>query len=396
MKVSFWLLLTGLLLPLGNAAAQERAGGETGPTLTQTVLYRRGTLGYHTCRIPSLVVTTKGTLLAFCEGRKHRGSDTDDIDTLLRRSTDGGRTWSPPRIVSDFGGDVAGNPTAVVDRDTGRIWLLNTWNSIEFPEPRIRAGFGEDSRRIFASCSDDDGKSWTEHREITRDVKKPEWSWYATGPGAGIQLGRGKSKGRLIVPCDHMLEKTGRSKYWSHVFYSDDHGKTWQLGGSVGRMNNECEAVELADGAVMLNMRNWDRGHRNRVVAVSRDGGQTWSPARQEKALPDPHCQGSIRRYSWPKEGARSILLFSNAASRCGRVNMTVRLSYDEGTTWPVSRTLHAGPSAYSCLAMLAHGQVACLYEGGQRHPYESIILARFPLEWLLAGQRAESEQTPK
>jgi sialidase-1 len=182
-----------------------------------------------------------------------------------------------------------------------------------------------------------------------------------------------------------MVGKFGRSKYWSHVFYSDDHGKTWKLGGSVGELNNECEAVELADGSVMLNMRTWDPTRRNRVVATSPDGGLTWSPARQETALPDPLCQGSICRYSWPEEG-KSRILFANAADAKERVKMTVGLSLDEGKTWPVAKLLHAGPSAYSDLAVLPDGTICCLYEAGKKGPYETITLARFPLEWLGEG----------
>ncbi len=344
-----------------------------------------GTEGYHSYRIPAMVVTNKGTILAFCEGRKFTGRDTDDIDTMLRRSTDGGKTWTGQQIVSEMGGDVAGNPTAVVDRDSGKIWLFNTWNSVKVSEEGTRAGFGKDSRRIFVTYSDDDGLTWAEHREITRDVKKENWTWYATGPGAGIQLQKGEHKGRLVIPCDHMAAESGREKYWSHVVYSDDHGRTWKLGGSAGDMNNECEVAELADGTLMLNMRNWS-DRCNRVAATSSDGGMTWSEARQETQLVDPKCQGSFRRHSLADEGGKNRLLFLNAASK-ERDHMTLRLSYDEGRTWPVSKLLHAGPAAYSCLAVMPGGDILCFYEAGARHPYETILFERLSLEWLTDGK---------
>ena len=360
-----------------------------------TDLYVSQQGGYRRYRIPAVVVTNRGTILAFCEGRKHTGRDTDDIDTMLRRSTDCGKIWSKPQVVADFGPDVAGNPCAVVDRRTGRVWLANTWNAITHPEPKIRPGYGKDSRRVFLTHSDDDGQTWARPTEITRQVKKQEWSWYATGPGRGVQLTRGPKKGRLIVPCDHMVGKFGRGKYWSHVIYSDDHGKTWKIGGSVGQQNNECEVVELVGNQLMLNARNWDRSRRNRVTAVSENGGGTFGPTRQAKALPDPHCQGSICRFSWPdttavdapwmkKTAGRSRIVFSNAATTSGRKRGTIRLSYDEGKTWPVARVLHAGGYAYSDLAVLPDGTLGCLYE---KDGYKAVTFARFTLEWLTGGK---------
>jgi sialidase-1 len=185
----------------------------------------------------------------------------------------------------------------------------------------------------------------------------------------------------LVIPCDHI--EAGTNHYYSHVIYSDDHGQTWHLGGRTPQHQvNECEVVELTGDRLLLNMRNYDRSQHHRQVAVSDDGGLTWKDQRFDPALIEPICQASLRRYSWPEEG-ENILLFSNPASETERVNMTVRLSYDEGQTWPATRTLHAGPSAYSCLAVLATGEIACLYEAEEEHPYESIVLAVFPLDWL-------------
>jgi len=355
----------------------------------QSALFISGLDGYHTYRIPALVVTTRGTLLAFCEGRKHGQADSGDIDLLLKRSTDAGRTWSAQQVVWHDEPNTCGNPCAVVDRETGIVWLLMTWNDGADTERHIIDQTSSDTRRVFVTSSQDDGVTWAEPREMTPAVKRTDWTWYATGPGAGIQIERGRHRGRLLIPCDHFEAETRRE--YSHVVYSDDRGKTWQLGGRTPRPQvDECEVVELTDERLMLNMRNYDRSARCRQVAISEDGGLTWGQQRLDRTLIEPTCQASIRRYSWPEQG-ENIILFSNPASESGRVNMTLRLSYDEGETWPVARTPHAGPSAYSCLAVLpspstplrAGSEIACLYEGGQEGPREAITLAMVTLEWL-------------
>jgi sialidase-1 len=216
------------------------------------VIYRSGDNGYHTYRIPALAVTTKGTVLAFCEGRKHNRGDTGDIDMLIRRSLDDGTTWSEQQLIWDDGENVCGNPCPVVDQKTGTIWLLMTWNRGDDPEKDIIAMKSTDTRRVFITSSENDGKTWTIPKEITELVKKPDWTWYATGPGAGMQIKNGQYAGRLVVPCDHIEAESKR--YYSHIIYSDDHGETWRLGESTPQHQvNECMVVELADGRLMLN-----------------------------------------------------------------------------------------------------------------------------------------------
>jgi sialidase-1 len=352
------------------------------PQVVGEPLYVSGQDGYHTYRIPALAVTAQSTVLAFCEGRKRSASDTGDIDLLVKRSTDNGRTWSKQYVIWDDADNTCGNPCAVVDRQTGTIWLLLTWNRGDDRESQIIARTSQDTRRVFVTHSTDDGVSWIEPQEITASVKKADWTWYATGPGSGIQIQHGPHQGRLVIPCDHIESDTGH--YYSHVVYSDDHGQSWNLGGTTpSHQVNECEVVELAEGRLMLNMRNYDRSQRNRQVAVSNDGGLTWTDQRFDSALIEPICQAAIRRLRWPNAEHQGVILFSNPASRDGRVNMTVRASYDEGQTWTASRVLYAGPSAYSDLAVLTNGEIACLYEAGQTHPYESIVFAGFPLQSL-------------
>ncbi len=352
------------------------------PTPLGAPLFVSGQDGYHTYRIPALAATPQGTILAFCEGRKNSSSDTGDIDLLVKRSTDSGRTWSPQQVVWDHEQNTCGNPCAVVDHDTGTVWLLMTWNRGDDQEGQIIAQTSHDTRRVFVTRSTDDGLTWDKPREITGEVKRAEWTWYATGPGSGIQIQQGPHKGRLIVPCDHIEANT--KHYYSHTIYSDDHGTSWQLGGTTPRHQvNECEVVELPGGRLLLNMRNYDRSKKNRQVAVSDDGGMHWEQQRFDATLIEPICQAAIERHSWPGDGSSSVILFSNPASQEGRVNMTVRASFDEGQTWGAARVLYAGPSAYSDLATLAGDAFACLYEAGQTQPYESIVFARVPLQSL-------------
>ncbi|MFM1557892.1 MAG: exo-alpha-sialidase [Roseibacillus sp.] len=330
---------------------------------SKAVFRSMGSRGTHTFRIPALLVTKKNTLLAFAEARRNGAHDSAEIDTVVRRSEDDGKSWGPEIVVFDGGGNVAGNPCPVVDQSTGRIWSLNTWNSSKVPENRIKSGFGEDSRRVFVTYSDDDGKTWAEPNEITTSVKRRDWSWYATGPGAGIQLERGKYKGRLIIPCDHKSLPTGKPHtYHSHIVYSDDHGKSWQIG-AVSEMGlNECEAVELEDGSVMLNSRNHGVDSFHRGVSISKDGGETFTSFRRDPKLLEPRCQASIHRYRWAVKNKPGIILFANPAQKW-REYLMLRMSYDDGKTWPDARIIYPYTSAYCDLAILSDGRIAVLYE---------------------------------
>ncbi|WP_406695560.1 sialidase family protein [Singulisphaera sp. Ch08] len=345
--------------------------------LTQLDIFVAGQDGYKSFRIPSLLVTPRGTVLAFCEGRKHTSGDSGDIDLVQRRSTDGGTTWGPLQVIADDGPHTMGNPCPVVDRETGTIWMLMTRNNGQDKEPQILDGSSRESRSVWVMKSSDEGLSWSPPVEITKQVKPPDWTWYATGPGVAIQL----ESGRIVVPCDHFLAKSKIGR--SHVIYSDDHGATWKLGGVAGERVNECQVAELSDRTLVLNMRNHPpkRG-QGRAISTSRDGGLTWTPPSLDLTLIEPGCQASLISLKDEQGRMSNRLLFSNPAS-AKRELMTVRLSDDGGRTWPRHKPLHAGPSAYSCLASLAGRGVGCLYERGERGPYERITLARFDLDWL-------------
>ncbi len=342
-------------------------------------LFVSGTDGYHSYRIPALVRTTNGTLLAFCEGRKDSRRDTGKIDLLLKHSKDGGASWSQPQIVWSDSTNVCGNPCPVVDEQTGEVWLLMTWNLGSDTEAMISRGTSRDTRRVFVTHSKDDGLTWAKPRDITNEVKPSGWRWYATGPVNGIQLQRGTHRGRLVIPANHTeLGAEGNLVSRSHIVYSDKHGATWKLGGSEAELTNESTIVEQSDGQLLHNMRSYHKKNR-RAVATSADGGLGWSPLTFDVALLEPVCQGSLLRCTWPSAGEKSRILFCNPAST-KRENLTVRLSYDEGATWPKQRVLFPGPCAYSCMCVLPDKTILCAFECGEKDPYEKIALARLPL----------------
>jgi sialidase-1 len=352
--------------------------------LLQSTPFVSGTEGYATFRIPAITVNGAGHLLAICEGRKHGAGDTGDIDIVCKISEDGGRSWGKLGVIWDDNTNTCGNPCVVRDCETGLIWLLQTWNRGDDHEAQIINQTSQDTRRVFLSNSSDDGHTWSQPREITTDVKLTNWTWYATGPGAGIQLQRGSHASRLVIPCDHIEAETKR--YFSHVIYSDDHGKSWKLGGTTPKPQvNECEVVELTDGDLLLNMRSYDPAKKARQTARSRDCGLTWDGQKIVPELVDSICQASIRRLSWPQSGKPGVVLFANAASQ-RRERMTVRASFDDGSTWPVARLLTAQPAAYSCLVAMPAGAFGLLYESGSKNPYQAVVFCRCTMDWLQAG----------
>jgi sialidase-1 len=346
----------------------------------QARLFQAGEGGYHTYRIPALLVTAKGTVLAFCEGRKNGQGDSGDIDLLLRRSVDGGRSWGPVQTVVDDGDKTCGNPCPILDRNTGRIVLLATKNNGNESEHEILLGHAA-PRTAWVTTSDDDGVTWSPSLEISGEVRKRDWRWYATGPCHGIQL----KDGRLVAPCDY-AEGPEPSQIHSHVIFSDDGGVHWQLGGVLDGRTDESSVVELADGSLYINMRTC-RGTHRRAYAVSKDRGVTWSSVADDDTLVEPQCQGSVIRFSAEENGGKGRILFSNPAS-VRRENMTVRLSYDECKTWPIAKSIWKGPAASSDLAVLADKRLACFFEAGEKNPYETITLALFPLEWLTEEEK--------
>lgn len=372
MKLKWLLLFLLIYLNSGTGVIVVAAVPEVPLGDPLNFLFESGTEGYACFRIPAIVCTKDGTLLAFAEGRRNGCSDTGDIDLVMKRSTDRGLSWSELVVIWDDGDNVCGNPAPVVDEQTGQVYLLSTWNLGMDKEHQIIAGSSKDIRRIFVMRSEDDGKSWSGAEEITADVKEENWTWYATGPCHGIQLQSKAYDGRLVIPCDHM--EAGTKKYYSHAIYSDDHGKSWKLGGTTPRDQvNECTVAELSDGRLLLNMRNYDRSQRSRKIAYSEDGGQSWGELSFDPVLIEPVCQASLLMVH--REAEKSYtLFFLNPAHEEKRCMMTLRSSDDEGLSWSGSRVLHEGPAAYSDLCSLGDGSLGCLYEAGTSSPYQGIV----------------------
>ena len=333
------------------------------PSAVLSYIFQKGTEGYSCFRIPALIKTKAGSLLAFAEGRKSNCSDEGDIDLVVKRSTDNGKTWSKLSVIWSDGANTCGNPAPVVDQNTGKIYLLMTWNDGEDKIGEINAGTSKNTRRVYVTASTDDGLKWDVPKEVTSSVKLPNWGWYATGPCHGIQMSKGAYKNRMVIPCDH-IEVGGSKRGNAHVIYSDDAVATWKLGGIVpvhSALNpNESTVTELSDGKLLLNMRVG--GNQNqRVYSISSDGGLIWSALMPTPELVDPVCQGSLTS---SVVGNGYAVFFSNAASTT-RKNMTIKMSMDDGANWTKKKVIFSGPSGYSDLLMLSNDSIAILYEAG-------------------------------
>lgn len=356
-------------------------------------LFTAGEGGYVMYRIPGIVVTAKGTILVYCEARK-KGSDWGEIDLLYRRSTDGGKTWSDPAPLGKRPADAARNPAAVARKQgvDGAI-TMNNPVMIAGKAGEVHLLYCIEYGRCFYARSDDDGKTFGPSTEITSafDKLKSEYDWkvMATGPGHGIEL----STGRLLVPVWLSLGTEGNAHRPSRVttVYSDDNGKTWSAGSLVPAdpavINpSETNAVELSDGRVMLNLRH-EGPARLRAVTISPDGAAGWSKLGLHENLPEPVCFASLERYSGGKgSDGKNIILFSNPHNSTDRKrqNLSIKLSEDDGKTWPTMKVLEPGLSAYSDLAVGPDGRIHCFFERGvDGKAYSRLTLATFDLDWL-------------
>ncbi len=347
------------------------------------------TEGYASIRIPAVLVTKAGTVLAFAEGRQ-RPTDQAENDIVMKRSIDGGRTWAPLRVLHDDGAHSLNNPTVVQERESGRIflWYQRIPAHLKEHSKETATGLeGPDIYRNFLLTSDDDGVTWSPPLDVTKGTKRPERATtIASGPGIGIQLTRGAHKGRLIIP----FNEGPYGKWQNYAVVSDDAGKTWMYGDDVpgafvpdgkgGERSqiNEVQMAELADGSVLLDSRQF-AGAKVRRKSVSRDGGRMWSAVEEFPDLTDPSCMASTIRYSFA-EGATPGRLLHSGPDSMKRERGTIYLSVDEGNTWPVKRALYAGPFAYSVLTRFEDGTVGCLFEADN---YARIVFARFPVDWV-------------
>lgn len=336
--------------------------------------------GYPAIRIPSLITTNNGTLLAFAEGRQ--GGDHSENDLIMKRSTDNGSTWSDVVLLNDQGKLSLNNPQAVV-LQSGRILLM--YQRSKLGEHKASDGYGPNSYFTFVQTSDDDGQTWAAPRDVSKQVKREKKvTSVAAGPGIGIVLQNGPHKGRIIMPFNQ-----GPYNNWRvYAAYSDDDGQTWNMGdvapGDGKGHANEVQMVELSDGRVMLNARTQGKGStKHRKVAVSDDGGQTWSQLQIDQTLIEPTCQASILRYSWPSE-SKSRIIFANPASQTKRENGVLRISYDEGQSWPSQTDVYSGGFAYSCLTRMQDGRIGVLFE---RDNYKTISFVAISLSDLESSE---------
>lgn len=383
------VLTTAALLALPSPAQAQPTAESQG--FEQQVLFKASQdPGYACFRIPAVVKTTKGTLLAFAEGRVNDCSDAGDIDIVLKRSTDGGRTWGPLQVVNEGGGDTHGNPAPIVDRETGRILLAETYNTGR-----------TDGRNCDVPCdrtphmqhSDDDGLTWSEPRDLSDEILPDHWnSWYATGPVHGIQLSRGRHAGRLVFGVNAETWNGSQvSANHAALIVSDDGGDNWRIGatdsypipagGTFRQKPSEMTMTERADGVILISGREQDGtdlGHRTQTF--SRDGGDSFtSPFRTQPDLYTPQVQGSSLRL-----GDRILLACPADPDR--RRTMMVRSSYDGGRTWDsVDRgtVVTTDWSGYSDMVGISGDTVGLMYEGGAMDARDELRFARFTEDWL-------------
>ena len=362
----------------GVTSTGATASGSEEPMFEEQTVLAAGTLGYSCFRIPTVVQAIDGTLLMFAEGRVNNCSDTGDIDLVLNRSTDGGQTWGPLDVIIEGNGETRGNPTPVVDRESGRISLLSMRNP----------GHSWTPRTPYVQHSEDSGETWSEPVDISAQISRPEWAyWYATGPVHGIQLQRGEHAGRLVAPV--YFSPPSETDRGNGLIYSDDGGLTWQLGAvdtQDSELAGESTVVELTDGRLYVSTRSGPRtfeheGHRG--FAISSDGGRTFdAPVAEEPQLTGPIIQASLLRLAARDAGDDgNRVLYSSPAHPAAREVMTIRSSYDEvrsWETWDQGKVIHWGPSAYSDMVEIDEGVVGLAYEAGDFSPYESIRFARF------------------
>ena len=367
------ILVVAAIVPFLKAMAQ-----------TQSVpVFVSGTEGHKSYRIPAITALPNGELLAFCEGRVNGSGDFGDINIVMKRSRDNGKTWSALQYVAEFDTLQAGNPAPVVDLTDplyprGRLFLFyNTGND---HEGEVRKGKGY--KQVWYKTSSNAGHTWSDPVDITTQVHRPlqpqvnpaynfseDWRTYANTPGHAMQFQSGKYRGRIIIAANHSAgpPQNHSTDYDAHGFYSDDHGKTFRLGASIRVPgSNESMAVELGDGRLMMNSRNQKGDIKARIVSISNDGGTSWDTSYFDKNLPDPVCQGSIVGIGRKK--SKAILAFCNAADTSRRNNLMLRISFDDGKTWDKHYLIYkrdepGDNAAYSDIIPISNTDVGILYE---------------------------------
>jgi sialidase-1 len=390
------LMIVAILL---NWALQPNSGQAT--DYSETVLFQEDTDGFKLYRIPGIVVTSNGTILAYCEARKFTEADRGEIEIHLRRSTDGGLSWSKAVQVAHHGPRLARNPhmsEKKKSKDMGgpNEQTVNNPVAIASRDGTVNLLYCVEYMRCFSIHSIDHGLNWSEPLEITPAFEalrdRCQWQAIATGPGHGVQL----QNGRLLAPfwmTDY--EKRTRMHHAAGVVYSDDQGQTWKTGEVAIPAGGESNLVELPDGRVLFTSRNGDT-HNRRMMAVSPNGISDWSAPKLVDELFEPGCMAGLVSHPGEEPSRKPLLLYSapytTDRSHQARRDVTIHLSHDDGKTWPTRKTIYKGPSAYSDLAVLPDGRVLCFYEQGvearygdhgRPWAYRRLVLANFDLAWL-------------
>lgn len=346
--------------------------GQTVSFDPQTLFYNfavmvrdRGWDGVNCYRIPGLIRSNKGTLLAVYDIRHHNANDLpEDIDIGCSRSFDGGKTWQPMQVIMNQQGkdetkEGVGDPSILVDRNTGRIWVAALWAHNGYSTGQSLPGLKpETSGQMLLVFSDDDGMTWSKPINITPlAAKGKNWRLLFQGPGAGIMM----RNGTLVFPAQYIDADRG---WYSTIVWSQDHGKTWTVGTGARPATCEAQIVELNDGSLMINMRNFKE--KSRSVAITSDLGKTWTEHSSSlRTLPDPICQASLLKLRSVKDGdSEDLWAFANPHSTKNRIDMTVQFSKDEGKTWTKKILLNSNYGyGYSCMDLIDRNNLGILYE---------------------------------
>lgn len=400
-----FLLCTVLLATSTPMVAQGAEAPETTARRSERPIvdvFRAGEDGYASFRIPAIVRADDGALLAFAEGRVNSRSDSGDIDIVMRSSTDGGETWGKLQVVADHGEGCVGNPTPVVERETGHVVLLVTLQPPECHERDIRAGTrGERYPAVLRS--EDGGRTWSEPASLRDTCDRDDWRWYATGPCHAIQLRHGDHAGRLVAPANHSTDGGAGNAFLSgHALYSDDGGRTWQIGAvdehevASNALNpNESTVAEWSDGRLIFNSRNHgSEAGPSRLVAYSDDGGESFTaPYRPEAQLTAPVCQAALLTVAVPAraraadgggDAGATLLIYCGPADAKQREQLRLRVSADGGRSWSDGPLLYGGSAAYSDVVELPGARLGCYFEADG---YARIVFTTIDLAEVVPGR---------
>lgn len=371
-----WLLISFILIHCKIGLAQK-----------EVTVFESSKEGYAIFRIPSIIQLPNKKIFAFAEGRVNGGADFGNIKIVLKTSKDQGKTWSPLKVVASYDHWQVGNAAPVVDLldpayPNGKIYLF--YNTGNVSEHDLRLGKG--IREVWFISSIDQGETWSKPTNITSQVHYPngtmegrkysndqDWRTYANTPGHAIQCMEGKYKGRLYIPANHSvgMPKANFKDYYAHGYFTDDHGKTFKISASLNIAgSNEATAAFISKDGLYMNVRNQPGDIRSRIVAYSSNGGETFDTAMYDTHLIDPVCEGAVLNLG--KRRNKTILAFVNASDSTDRNNLTLKISFDEGRSWPIQQLIDGSQqtvkakkdyTAYADLIKLSRKKVGVFYE---------------------------------